>query len=829
MVHRLLEPILWRHLKVPILANMTNLTLLAQAINEVVRLNAAEMFLAAFPLEDSGATREERESALTTQHTALSTLLTDPSPDIRASAALGVSGVLTQYWCIIPSYVINSLVKIIVKELTCDSSSTKVRVAAVQGVKTLLSTPASHVYLRKVLPRLADRVHDTSEAVRGAVLELLLTVKAVKSIRFWDVVPLEALLARLEVDKPFICRRIVKLLRNSFWPTNASDEVALERCINLVQMSRAASRRFYQHATEDLAEASRLILAILQSLRLWVRGLPLGEEEEEEGRGKGKRKLYNNTVDDTMSTTLSSVVEPEPEQEKEDGEEDEEHPYKDQEVVWGVMDVVCVLWMQHNSALCSQEHSELRSIIEKKAGKCLVPLFKQLRASPACETVVYLASFLPDKLVSPLASYCQARARAGTEHWKVAVDSLVNWKRGESLLEMVQEGLTVGLREEEVQGKGVRFAETQSREEGLQLGLRLLEYLVNNHIIRSVLVAKHRAVLEEVMELCLSCISTVEARLAPGQQVPEEEGRLLPRVLQLGAQLAVVVLPAPLPRLEELLAWSERELTGQEGLSRAQVVLAQTTLRTVASLSTATLVVGTADAEFSDKLVDWVYHLLGEEGEAQLATVLSLLLATATRAEGGRGEEWSNILTDKVLVGVARVLGWLVNEGGSLEQGGEGIEAITKGFGQLLKFYSKLGDEETLVDLLEVIVAMVVRTVGEEVEQTGLVQVATVLDQLGSIPGALLQAVQASGVGEHLASALCRKLEEQEGEEGEQEVVTAATVAGVFMVGAALSKEEVVQKVEDVISAKVVMEEIQGEEKEVLEKVMDCVREVRTA
>ena len=56
----------------------------------------------------------------------------------------------------------------------------RVRQAAVQGAKRLLSTPNSHVYLRKVLPRLADRLHDSSEAVRAAMLDLLLSVKGVR-------------------------------------------------------------------------------------------------------------------------------------------------------------------------------------------------------------------------------------------------------------------------------------------------------------------------------------------------------------------------------------------------------------------------------------------------------------------------------------------------------------------------------------------------------------------------------------------------------------------------------------------------------------------------
>ena len=129
------------------------------------------------------------------QHQAMHDLLTDPSAVVRAGAVTGICSILAEFWLLMPSPIINSLVKVVVKQLAYDSSSARVRQAAVQGVKTLLSTPNSHVYLRKVLPRLADRLHDSSEAVRAAMLDLLLAVKGVRSINYWDVVSLDSLLA----------------------------------------------------------------------------------------------------------------------------------------------------------------------------------------------------------------------------------------------------------------------------------------------------------------------------------------------------------------------------------------------------------------------------------------------------------------------------------------------------------------------------------------------------------------------------------------------------------------------------------------------------------
>ena len=470
------------------------------------------------------------------QHQAMHDLLTDPSAVVRAGAVTGICSILAEFWLLMPSPIINSLVKVVVKQLAYDSSSARVRQAAVQGVKTLLSTPNSHVYLRKVLPRLADRLHDSSEAVRAAMLDLLLAVKGVRSINYWDVVSLDSLLARLEVDKPFLRRRIVKLLHNSFCPSNADDEKFLQRCIHLVSSSRPASRKFYQDAKLSLADSARLILAVLASVRQWVKSLPDETEESDKTTSSGKRRLYNSMVDDTVSTVSSASslvpdVLPAQEGQEGDNDEEEEHPYSNPEVVWGVLDVACVLWTRHNVDLSKDDNMELRSTLEKKAGKCLMVIFRHFRASPACGTVVYLAPFLPDRLVAPLASYCMAKVRGGEEHWQGCADSLCNWRRGGELLEVVLESLRAGLSQPETTGaseKGVRI-QTKGANEEIELGVRLLAYLVSHNINRTALLRKEKKKLKEIADLCLTVTSVVEVKLCQ-ESLTVEEGSLLTQV-----------------------------------------------------------------------------------------------------------------------------------------------------------------------------------------------------------------------------------------------------------------------------------------------------------
>ena len=91
------------------------------------------------------------------------------------------------------------------------------------------------------------------------------------------------------------------------------------------------------------------------------------------------------------------------------------------------------------------------------------------------------------------------------------------------------------------------------------------------------LLNKCRLQLEVALELCLSVQRAVEEGLVSGRELAGREGALLASLLLLGGQLAVLLSSSTMARLEELLAWGERELcpvtggeTGQPQ-SRAQV------------------------------------------------------------------------------------------------------------------------------------------------------------------------------------------------------------------------------------------------------------------
>ena len=56
--------------------------------------------------------------------------------------------------------------------------------------------------------------------VRVSFLNVLLLIKGIKLIRFWDVVPIDHLLARLAIDSDNVAKRITALLVHSYFPLN---------------------------------------------------------------------------------------------------------------------------------------------------------------------------------------------------------------------------------------------------------------------------------------------------------------------------------------------------------------------------------------------------------------------------------------------------------------------------------------------------------------------------------------------------------------------------------------------------------------------------------
>ena len=614
-----------------------------------------------------------------------------------------------------------------------------------------------------------------------------------RNIKFWNIVEVKDLVARLEVEKGFIGRKICKLLINSYFPTTGDgcEVKQLERSISLIQMNRAASRRFYQLSAEFInsPDCFQFMVNILTSVRMFIKKIAPGLDDTEvqkENSKKRKRKLYSNSDSEVMSDASDTVTETSTMLENttnttsveagaEDSQEIEDHPYKDNEVVGGILDIVCILWMAKSEELSKPENDGYRNSFEKKAGKWMTQFFKHFKATAVINPVVFLSSFLPERAVAHVASYCLAKAKDDT-NWKTHVDSLCHWRKGESLLELVVEGIKAGLAPEvpasQSTSRGVRFEEPISKGNQVKVGLKIMNHILDNKTNRYIVLAKNKPMLEEVLKECEALEDYVVSRLSfsRAEQLDSAE---LASILSIQSQLLVLLQPDnAVAKLEEQLSWAERELLPVLGnteespaSTREQRSLARALLVSLSNQVCFYLSAGLADPDLTSRCLGWALELLYEGGIALLQVVTSMLLVAAQTASTRQSQGWKHQYEENIPVNFARLLCWLSTNLAMLEEEEEVGRQFTAGIKQFLTIYNKLQqkDPESWEDLLDVTVTSIASLMGKKVED----QEDLVKEQLGRTINSMMDIVLGLAGQEEVLRAvedLVRKLTEEDGD-----------------------------------------------------------------
>eukprot|EP00049_Salpingoeca_infusionum_P011262 m.193774 g.193774 ORF g.193774 m.193774 type:complete len:1167 (-) comp14884_c2_seq1:264-3764(-) len=245
MLFNMYQPILWRSLAVA---------------NAAVRANASCLLIKAFPLQDSEANRAANDALMQKQFDAVLAMLDDASPMVRCIGVEGVCRILTTYWELMPSAVTAAMLEKLFNQCARDAASIAVRTSVLKGVAFLLDNPLAQGTLKPMLSALSPMLFDSARSVRSAFLDLLLTVKGIKDIKFYDVTQLDHLLTALEMAHPKLAVKLVQLLRPSYFPlkSKSTDEDRLSRCVSFVSDHRGAARVFYHYLntatnTSDLA------------------------------------------------------------------------------------------------------------------------------------------------------------------------------------------------------------------------------------------------------------------------------------------------------------------------------------------------------------------------------------------------------------------------------------------------------------------------------------------------------------------------------------------------------------------------------------------------
>ncbi|XP_046880191.1 condensin-2 complex subunit G2 [Hypomesus transpacificus] len=603
MLHRLYKPILWRALT---------------AANSEVRANATLLFTEAFPVHDPSQSSEKMDETVQKQLDALVCLLEDPQPMVRSTATLGVCKILAKCWEVIPPTVITDFLKKLVVELASDCSSPDVRCSVFKCLPIVLDNSLSHPLLEQLLPVLKYGLHDSSEKVRVAFLDMLLKIKAVRAAKFWKVCSMEHLLARLAVDSQPISKRIVDLLFNSFFPVNQSEEVWCERCVTLIQMNPKAARKFYQYAHLYTAPTNiaKLMLTIRRCLNACIQNT--GELNESRSSNKENASVLEDVLSVSDTASMASLLE-----------------------------VVVILWRSIRKAL--EHNKDALQYTVSKFGAVIPKYFNIFQEERCTVPLILLASLLPPASVPTFSVGVLSRLRnmepgVQQSQYSQVIDCLCSWGQASDSLELITHWLTEALPRTASKGNASRKVRiTEPVEAKPDLGLDYLEYLVGRAATRDSILPLVQGPLKQLHKALGAWRSVLYSHLCSPESeasVPSAETAL--RAFTLHGRLSVHLQHAVsegrdhLASLENMAAWvAERVLPflvrpGEAGSAEGQLELARRVVESFLTVCRDMIRVGLGDEEFKGHLLHLCsLVLLSEKGYRCVPLLVSVLTEVA--------------------------------------------------------------------------------------------------------------------------------------------------------------------------------------------------------
>ncbi|NWI19467.1 CNDG2 protein, partial [Crypturellus soui] len=473
MLYRLYQPVLWRALK---------------ARNSEVRSNAAFLFVDAFPVRDPHFNTEEMDNEIQRQFEELFNLLEDPHPLVRSTGILGVSQISSKYWEMIPPTILADLLKKLIGELAYDVTSADVRCSVFKCLPIILDNKLSHPLLEQLLPAAKHSLHDNSEKVRVAFVDMLLKIKATKAAKFWKICPMEHLLSRLEVDSRPVSRRIVNLLFNSFFPVNQPEDVWCERCVTLIQMNSAAARKFYQYAYEYTAPTNiaKLMLTIRRCLNACIQkatkesfhndGGGGDDHDDDDGKEKENISTLNNVLSINDKSSMASLLE-----------------------------IIVILWRSIRKSLDHNEDAKEYAI--RKFASVLPEYFKVFKDERCVIPLIILASFMPPAAIPTFSCGVISKLRnldngAGESKYSTLIDCMCRWGQVGHVMELACDWLADAL----TPRKSLKTPERRVRihvaqESKPELALDYIEYLLTHPVNRGCLLAVPKKKLNQLLRL----------------------------------------------------------------------------------------------------------------------------------------------------------------------------------------------------------------------------------------------------------------------------------------------------------------------------------------
>ncbi|XP_038078115.1 condensin-2 complex subunit G2-like isoform X2 [Patiria miniata] len=648
MLLTLYEPIIWRAVKVA---------------NASVRANAAALLIDAFPLQDPESNKEDSDALTQKQFDIFQDLLDDPCPVVRVTGVHGICRIASVFWELIPGHTLEAFMTKLIRNMAFDISTADVRAAVFKGLTNLLDNHLSHPLLKNFLPILKDFIHDSSEKVRVAFVDLLLKIKGLRTIKYWNITPMEHLLAQLVEDSAPVARRLVALLFNSLQPVDRTGEVQIERCITLIQTNPTASRVFYQYAHRHMsvATAGKFLLLLGQCILGCVR----------KAQSKNGQSQTNPT---------QGAGQDEGEEEKENVVRDEDSlSLQDTDIMEGMLEIIAVLWTGINDQLAKPENQTTKKQLVSRFSKALPEFLAVFQDGRALSAVLVIAGYVPSSSIPTFSRSCLTTLKAMTpsatsSDFGPLLECLVAWGRGSDVLELISDWLEAALRtspKSKKKSRQVSFCDPIQPQP--ILALSYLDWLLSQFPCLSVLLASCSDKLQDLSSVLKTTLVCLEQRLMSPKPLSDlVTDEVLVTSLQMYCRLQIHLTSGHLVSqldqnlttqdgtmsrgatwtLTELIAWADREIltrmqggpdprtdhqsadedcpaakrTAVDTADRNLLDLGMEILKVILSMSSETIMLGISDKEFQTGLADFCQLLLKTDYGFELLPVVTRLL-----------------------------------------------------------------------------------------------------------------------------------------------------------------------------------------------------------
>jgi condensin-2 complex subunit G2 len=247
-------------------------------------------------------------------------------------------------------------------EHASDTSSSAVRAAALDAATALLDNPQSHAVLRALLPPLGNLIHDKAETVRLAAVRLLQRVKQVRGIRFYHVVPVDHLTARLAEEGRLhhspgntVASALTALLLNSYMPqgANVSATDQLKRTMTFLTTDSRAAAVFYANIAEHLSvEAVAKFTAMLFTCLSSAVKTELATQKAKQANTKKRRRYGRQDAEEEEEVEQGDVV-----------EEDQALSAANTPLMASLAETICAMWESIESQLLKPDHQSSNDLL----------------------------------------------------------------------------------------------------------------------------------------------------------------------------------------------------------------------------------------------------------------------------------------------------------------------------------------------------------------------------------------------------------------------------------------------------------------------------------